>query len=486
MHLELDGHGPLHAQLTRALKSVLAGGGGIEVGRLPATRQLARDLRMSRNTVLAAYEQLRAEGFIAGRVGSGSYVTPSAKEGDPPARSLPETRPPQSAFARRGRHYHQHAQMPGRATPGMRYAFSYGVPYTNPALIDAWSRELTRAAAYTPPAYPMTQGLPALRRAVCDYLARRRGVQALPEDVLVVAGTQQAMSLSARVLLDVGDGAVVEEPHYTAMREVLQMHGARVDTVDVDAQGLRVDRLPDPPPRLVYVTPSHQFPTGVAMSLERRRALLDYASRHDCWVFEDDYDGEFRYDARPLAALRSLDRSGHVIYVGSFSKVLFPSLRLGYLVIPPGLREDYVNAKWQDDFGSPAIEQAAMAGFIGDGGFERHLRRTARALEERRSALLAALHRELGDELDIADSQAGMHLVAWLRRFSPGGVDALIASARQRGVDLYPIAPYYSRPPERGGLLMGFASMSVAEIEQAVQIVAGCLRAMPDELAWPR
>ena len=133
--------------------------------------------------------------------------------------------------------------------------------------------------------------------------------------------------------------------------------------------------------------------------------------------------------ARPLAALRSLDRSGHVIYVGSFSKVLFPSLRLGYLVIPPGLREDYVNAKWQDDFGSPAIEQAAMAGFIGDGGFERHLRRTARALEERRSALLAALHRELGDELDIADSQAGMHLVAWLRRFSPGGVDALIASA---------------------------------------------------------
>ncbi|MEL1265640.1 PLP-dependent aminotransferase family protein [Pseudoxanthomonas putridarboris] len=477
MHLNMDGHGPLHAQLTRALKAALFAGTVGDGGRLPATRQLARELGLSRNTVLAAYEQLRAEGFVAARVGSGSFVTPPVRP-DAPAPTVRIERPAQSAFARRGRRYHDHANMAGRPTPGMRYAFSYGVPYTNPALTNAWARELSRAAAYTPPNYPMTQGLPALRQAVCDYLARRRGVQVVPEDVLIVAGTQQAMALTARVLLDVGDGAVVEEPHYSAMREVLQIHGARVDAVDVDAQGLRLDRLPDPPPRLIYVTPSHQFPSGVVMSLERRLALLDYARRHGCWIFEDDYDGEFRYDAQPLAALRSLDRDGHVVYVGTFSKVLFPSLRLGYLVMPPGLREDYVTAKWQDDFGSPGIEQAALANFIADGGFERHLRRTSRALEERRAALMASLWRELGDELELADSRAGMHLVAWLRRFDAVQGEQLIQRSRECGVDIYPITPYYSRPPHRTGLLMGFASMSVMEIEHAVQRLAECVHAV--------
>ncbi len=475
MHVNMDGQGPLHAQLTRALKVALFAGRLGGAGRLPATRQLARDLGLSRNTVLAAYEQLRAEGFVRGRVGSGSFITPPVRP-EVPATSPQAERPPQSAFARRGRRYHDHATMAGRPTPGMRYAFSYGVPYTNPALTSAWARELARAAAYTAPNYPMTQGLPALRDAVCDYLARRRGVQAAPEDVLIVAGTQQAMALSARVLLDVGESAVVEEPHYTAMREVLQMHGAQVDAVDVDAQGLRLDHLPLPAPKLVCVTPSHQFPSGVVMSLERRLALLDYARRHDCWIFEDDYDGEFRYDAQPLAALRSLDRDGRVVYVGTFSKVLFPSLRLGYLVMPPGLQRDYLNAKWQDDFGSSAIEQAALANFMGDGGFERHLRRTARALAERRSALMDGLARELGDALHIADSRAGMHLVAWLRKADQAQGRALILAAREKGLDLYPIAPYYQRVPAQAGLLMGFASMSVAEIEQAVQVFAACMR----------
>lgn len=475
MHVNMDGQGPLHAQLTRALKAALFAGRLGAGGRLPATRQLARELGLSRNTVLAAYEQLRAEGFVRGQVGSGSFVTPPVKAEAPPSPAQVE-RPPQSAFARRGRRFHDHGNMPGRATPGMRYAFSYGVPYANPALTTAWARELGRAAAYTPPNYPMTQGLPALREAVCDYLARRRGVQATPADVLIVAGTQQAMALTARVLLDVGESAALEEPHYTAMREVLQIHGAQVDAVEVDEHGLRLDRLPAPPPKLVCVTPSHQFPSGVVMSLERRLELLAYARRHDSWIFEDDYDGEFRYDAQPLAALRSLDRDGRVVYVGTFSKALFPSLRLGYLVMPPGLQRDYLNAKWQDDFGSSAIEQAALANFMAHGGFERHLRRAGRALLERRGALLAALSRELGDALHVADSRAGMHLVAWLRRADPAQGNALILAAREKGLDLYSIAPYYQRPPSQAGLLMGFASLSVAEIEQAVQVFAGCMR----------
>jgi GntR family transcriptional regulator/MocR family aminotransferase len=479
MHLQMDGKGPLHAQLTRALKSAMFAGGVSRGTRLPATRLLARELGLSRNTVLAAYEQLRAEGFVAARVGSGSYVTPPMQPAFAPPAPASVTLPPQSEYARRGRAFHDHANMAGRATPGMRYAFSYGVPYTNPALTNAWARELAHAAAYTPPAYPMTQGVPALREAVCDYLARRRGVQTTPADILIVGGTQQAMSLTARVLLDPGQSAVVEEPHYTAMREVLQIHGARVHAVDVDAQGLRLDALPTPAPRLLYVTPSHQFPSGVVMSLGRRLALLDYARQHGSWIFEDDYDGEFRYDAQPLAALQSLDRGGQVIYVGTFSKVLFPSLRLGYLVMPPGLRQDYITAKWREDFGTSAIEQAALASFMANGGFERHLRRTGRALNERRNALLRALRECLGDQVEVADSRAGMHLVAWLRDYDTARGAALIEHARSLGLDLYPIAPYYARPLARTGLLMGYASMSVVEIEQAVRLFARCVKDVP-------
>lgn len=474
MHLALDGRGPLHAQLTRALKAALFAGRLHLGARLPATRQLAHELGVSRNTVLAAYEQLRAEGFVDGRVGSGSYVTPPL-QAPRPMRVLPASLAPQSEFARRVRRYHDHARMPGRRIEGVRYSFQYGMPITNPVLTSAWARELAHAAAYTAPGYPASQGLPALREAVCDYLARRRGVQARPEDVVIVAGTQQAVALTARVLLDPGDTAVLEEPHYAAIREVLQIHGARLHPVAVDAQGLRCDDLPTGGVKLVCVTPSHQFPTGAVMSLPRRMELLDYVQRHGGWVLEDDYDGEFRYDAQPLAALRSLDEHGRVIYVGTFSKVMFPSLRLGYMVVPAGLRSDFVSAKWQDDFGTPGIEQAALARFMVQGGFERHLRRTWKVLKERRTALLDGLRRCGAGRLEVNDSHAGMHLVVWLSNRSREDGEAFIARARSLGLGLYPIAPYYLAPPDRAGLLLGYCGLSVAEISDAVELFAACL-----------
>ncbi|MEZ0469443.1 PLP-dependent aminotransferase family protein [Luteimonas salinilitoris] len=478
MHLQFDGQGPLHAQLTRALKSAVFAGRVGCGARLPPTRLLARELGLSRNTVLAAYEQLRAEGFVAARVGAGSYVSvplqarPPSLAGD---EADPVELPPQSDFADRARRFHDQARLADEGNGGLRYAFQYGVPLTNPVLTSAWARELAKAALYTPPSYPMSQGLPALRKAVCDYLTRRRGVQAAPEDVLIVAGTQQALSLTARILLNEGDTAVIEDPQYYAIRTVLRVHGAHLCGVPVDGEGLVCEALPARGARLVCVTPSHQFPTGALLSLSRRMALLDYAQRTGSWIFEDDYDGEFRYDARPLAALRSLDRHDRVIYVGTFSKVMFPALRLGYLVMPAGLRRDFVAAKWLDDFGSPAIEQAAMANFIADGGFERHLRRTARELKRRRDALLAGLRRYGGDRLQIADSRAGMHLAVWLRGRGRADAEALIARARRRGLGLYSISPRYLDPPDRAGLLMGYGGLSVAEIEQAVALLGCCL-----------
>ncbi len=470
----LDGQGSLHAQLTRALKGGILRGQFPPGSRLPATRWLASELGVSRNTVLAAYEQLRAEGFIDGHVGSGSYVAPPVQElrASPPPRTEAA---PQSGYARRARATYDRAALPGLAIPGMRFSFQYGVPLTNPTLTTAWARALSQAAKYTRPNYPVSQGLPELRQAICDYLARRRGIQASPDDVLVVAGTQQALTLTARVLLDPGDAAAIEDPHYFAIRMALRIHGARLRTVPVDAQGLRCDALPLPAPKLVCVTPSHQFPSGAVMSLARRMELLDYAGRHGSWIFEDDYDGEFRYDSKPLAALRSLDEHGRVIYVGTFSKAIFPALRMGYLLMPPGLRADFLAAKWAEDFGSPAIEQAALANFMRDGGFERHLRRTAKTLKERRAALIAGLQACSRGRLEVADSRAGMHLVVWLRDRPRSDGDALIALARERGLGLYPITPLYVDPPDRAGLLMGYCGLSAREIEQAMAVFGACL-----------
>jgi len=224
------------------------------------------------------------------------------------------------------------------------------------------------------------------------------------------------------------------------------------------------------------VTPSHQFPTGAVLSLARRMELLAWAERVGSWLIEDDYDGEFRYDARPLAALKSLDRGERVIYIGTFSKVLFPSLRLGYMVLPPGLRDAFVAAKWLSDRGCPAIEQAALARLIASGAFERHLRATAKTLKTRRTALLAALRRHAGDAVEIADSSAGMHVVAWLPRLRHAQARELIERARDRGLGVYSIAPYCMKPPPHPGLILGYADLPPADLEAAMRLFGECLR----------
>lgn len=478
MHLQLDGVGPVHAQLTRALKVAILGGLG-SGAQLPSTRLLARELGVSRNTVLAAYEQLRAEGFIDSRVGSGSYVASEMPLAPLSPKRVRAGIEPQSAFARRMRECHELGCIPGGVAEGVVQAFQCGEPMTNPALTTLLARELSHAAQYTDPGYAQVQGMHALRAATCDYLARRRGVHASPEDVLIVSGTQQAIALIADVLVDPGDTVAIEEPHYTAIRKVLQSHGAHMHATPVDGEGIDCEQLPSSGAKLVCVTPSHQFPTGALMSIRRRMALLDYASRHDAWVFEDDYDGEFRYDSKPLDALRSLDDHDRVIYVGTFSKSVFPTLRLGYLIMPPQLRRDFISAKWMSDFASPGFEQAAMAQLIVNGGFERHLRRSAQELKKRRQALIDGLQGCSQGRLVIQDSRAGMHLVVWLPEFSDDDVVKLIRTAQSARLGLYSIAPMYIGSSRRAGLVMGYSGLSVAEINQALAIFAHCL----DEVA---
>jgi GntR family transcriptional regulator / MocR family aminotransferase len=437
---------------------------------------LAFELGVSRNTVLIAYEALCAEQLAVPKRGSGTYVANAT--GIHAARRVAEAVPPQSRYAARLRRLPPIAIR--RFESPVRYDLRYGEPLLDLPLISAWRRELSRAAVRCQLDYPPHNGLRELREAICEYVARRRGVMCTPADIVVVNGTQQAVALLAWVLVDEGGAVAVEDPHYQFAVHALRAYGARLIAVRTDTQGLDCDALPRNGVRFVYVTPSHQFPSGVEMSLTRRLALLRYAYEQRCWIVEDDYDGEFRYEFRSMPALRSLDVHDRVIYVGSFSKVLFPALRLGYLICPRSLRDDLVGAKRCDDLGSAAIEQAAMASFMRDGGFDRHLRKAAIELRRRRRALLDGLSRHCGQQIQVADSRAGMHVVGWLPGWSPSRTLSLVELAQQRGLGLHPIDPYYGKASKRSGLLLGFAALSVGQLRAATRLLGECLGALRD------
>ena len=476
MFLELDGRGPHYSQLTRAMKSAILSGRLVAGARLPPTRALAEELGVSRITVLTAYEQLRAEGYIVGRVGSGSYVSTSQADPMPPRQTSTRSIAPLTRYAKRAR---QLADWSIAARHrDRRLDMQYGRPQVNPTLGTIWGRELAWAATHTKLEYANIQGLPSLREQICDYVARRRGIRTSPDRVLIVGGTQQAITLTARVLLDEGDEVALEEPHYFSAWQQFGAHGASLLSIPTDQEGLVCSALPKQAPRLVMVTPSHQFPAGPALSLSRRQELLRYARDTNCWIMEDDYDNELRYDSAPLPALRSLDDDDRVIYVGTFSKVMFGALRLGYMVLPEALCGDFINAKYLCDRGSPAIQQVALAHFMEDGGFERHLRYMTRELNSRRRELIARLHQYVGDRVQVADAHAGMHVTAWLPGYDHAQVDALIADAHGRGLGLYSIAPHYRKPPDVPGLILGYCGLSKAQLHEAMQLFGECLDAV--------
>jgi GntR family transcriptional regulator/MocR family aminotransferase len=471
MFIELDGEGPRYAQLARGLKKAIQRGQLKAGSRLPATRTLAADLQLSRNTVLAAYETLCAERLALPMKGSGTYVAAEAPAA-PLAPAAPGF-PAQTRFAARLRALPRLALPVGQRRA--RYDLRYGESLIHPLLPGAWRRAMARATAADHWPHPLVAGLPALRRGIADYLARRRGVVCHADDVVVVGGAQQAVSLLARILLDEGDPVAVEDPGYPLAVHALLAHGAKLVPIPVDRDGLRIGDLAGRPIRAVYVTPSHQFPSGAVMSVERRQALLEHARAEGCWVLEDDYDGEFRHDASSIPALRSLDESGRVVYIGTFSKALFPGLRLGYVVCPPALRGDLLLAKRCDDLACSVMEQAALAELMADGGFDRHLRRVAGELRRRRRALLEGLRRHCARHLQWQDSRAGMHVVAWLDGWSSQALQALVDLALERHLGIHPIGPHYLAAPARPGLLLGYAGLSVSQLEVATRLLGTCL-----------
>jgi GntR family transcriptional regulator/MocR family aminotransferase len=478
--------GPLHRQIYEALKGGIRDGTFRPGTRLPSTRALCADLRVSRNTVVSAYEQLLAEGYAVSRQRAttvvADVVTPRRPALDDAEREPSPAAPRVSTWAA---NLTREPWMPPSASyaprPGVRIDFRYGRPAADEFPADIWRRLLAahgKRIAHDSLGYAAPAGHPALRAALAQYLHRARGLRCDAEQIVIVNGSQQAIDLATRVLLDAGDAAVIEDPHYPSATVAMQALGARLIRIACDAQGLNPAQLPPSSQRarLAYVTPCHQFPSGVIMPLERRLALLDWAARTDAWIVEDDYVSEFRYEGSPLEALQALDRHGRVIYIGTFAKTLFPALRLGYMVLPRALVRAFVAAKWVADRFSPPLPQAALADFIASGQFERYLRRAGLRNAARRRALIEALRTQLGDRVEIAGENTGVHLVVWLDGVRPQQLDGLIARAAEAGVGLYSVAPYYAQAPARAGLLFGYAALSEAEIRSGVRKLAALLR----------
>ena len=474
---------PLYRQMYDGIRAAILAGQLRTGTRLPPSRALAAQLGVARLTVQTAFDQLTAEGYLEGRHGSGTYV----------ARTLPDAllqvrvshRPPAAADARpQPSAGHGAGHERGFAAIMRREGVPRPLQYGLPAL-DAFPTDLLarltarrwRRASATFLGYGDPAGFCPLREALAAYLGAARGVRCTPEQVLIVAGAQQGLSLTARVLLTRGDPVWVEDPGYGGARAAFAGAGAVVMPVPVDAEGLDVaagvGRCPTA--RAAYVTPSYQFPLGVTMSLRRRLALLDWAEHAGAWVIEDDYDSEYRYVGRPLPALQGLDSRGRVIYAGSFSKVLAPALHLGYLVVPPDLIEHMRDAHAGAGRLVPTVDQAVVADFIAEGHLGRHIRRMRILYRERQQVLLTAAHEHLQGYLDVRPAEAGMHLVGRL----PAGIDDRSAArnAARHGVHVAPLSGFSLTATDERGLLLGYTAYSAEQIRAAVGRLAIALQA---------
>jgi GntR family transcriptional regulator/MocR family aminotransferase len=452
--------------------------------RLPALRQLARDLGLSRNTVVGAIDQLRAEGYLQSRERGGTFV--AARLPDlmlcPAPNSLgalaPALTPALSpALSHRGQVIRRTARGDLRIRDGAVRPFRSGIPAVDAFPRGIWARLLARRwrRGAVPLAYGDAEGDVALRTAIAEYVRGARGARCTPEQVIVVSGSQQALDLTARVVLDPGDAAWMEEPGYWGVRAALAAAGAEVIPVPVDAEGLdvRLGLERSSGARVACVAPSHQLPLGVTMSAGRRLELLEWAHRSAAWILEDDYDSEYRYSSRPLPCLQGLDERGSVVYVGTFSKTVFPALRLGYLIAPPALVDALQAARAAADRHSPALEQAVLADFIGEGHYARHVRRMRGLYEERRDALRDAVTGRLAGLVELGPMDGGMHAVGWL---PAGWDDQRVSRALQTGeVDAAPLSRYWTTLPARSGLMLGYAAYPPDVIRAAVERMARVL-----------
>jgi len=468
---------PLYRWLYEELRSAILEGRLPPGARVPATRDLAAEYGLSRATVITAFEQLKSEGYVEGKVGAGTYVSQVLPDellqvSQPEAQRLSHARAVGwSSYARRLRPF------PG-GEPRTTHAFR-----ANQAALDAFPTTLWAQVAARRLRRASTQllaggealGYRPLREAVAEYLNASRGVKCSAEQVLIISGVQEALERTAHLLLDPGDRVWVEEPGYPGAAIVFRAVGAKICHVPVDSEGLDLDRGRRRWGRakLLYVTPAHQFPLGVTMSLRRRLELLDWARRSRTLIFEDDYDSEYRYTGRPIPALQGFDRAGVVIFAGSFNEVLFPALRLSYLVVPPSMVDRFAAAQSVSMRHAPLLDQTILCDFITEGHFARHIRRMRELYAERLGVLLESARQKLRGLLETPSVEAGLQTVGWLTR----GINAeqVAAEAATHDVEVIPLSRYCSRRFLREGLILGFAAVDAKELRRGVEQLARVL-----------
>jgi GntR family transcriptional regulator / MocR family aminotransferase len=465
---------PAYLWLYEGLRAAILAGRLRPGVRLPATRDLANQYGLSRGTIVYAFDQLKAEGYLEGSIGSGTYVSGTLPEdllhAAPFAGSRLETRRaasrPVSDYARRVKLFPGYEKRPSRA-------FRSNLPALDLFPTSLWTKIATRRLRNASTFLLMgcdPLGYVPLREAIADYLNTFRGVKCDPEQVLIVSGVQEALDLTARLLLNGGDIVCMENPGYPGARIAFEAVGARVHSVTVDNDGMLLMYSKLGGSRLVYVTPGHQFPCGITMSLSRRLELLEWARKSGALIFEDDYDSEFRYSGRPVPAMQGLDSHGSVLFAGSFSKVLFPSLRLGYLVVPPDLLDSFAATKSVTSRHAPLLEQAILCDFITDGHFSRHIRRMREVYAERLSVLIEEAQKKLSDFVEISKIEAGLQTTGWLR--DPMDAEFLAQLAAEQNVEVTPLSRYYRGHMKRQGLQLGFAAIDAREIRRGIRDLA--------------
>jgi GntR family transcriptional regulator/MocR family aminotransferase len=485
---------PAHRWLCTALRAEILEGRLRPGARLPATRDLAQQYGLSRGTIVTAFEQLKSEGYLEGSVGSGTYVNAvlpdellqvARRASRPAVAPPPAVRRPRRDLARFGRRVQ--LLPPYELRPV--YPFRTDLPALDLFPTTLWAQLAARRLRRAPASLLLgcgPLGYPPLQEAVADYLRTSRGVRCSPAQVVIVSGVQEALDRVARMVLDPGDRVCMEDPGYIGAAFVFDACGAKIVPLPLDEEGMVLPsgRLTGGGGglrgvRLAYVTPAHQFPLGIGMSLARRLALLEWARSCGALIVEDDYDAEFRYSGRPLPALQGLDLHRLVLFAGSFSKVMFPSLRLGYLVVPPDLLDRFAAAASITSRHAPLLEQAVLCDFLTEGHFGRHVRRMREVYAERSAALLEGARSRLTGLLEIAGIEAGLQTAAWLRE-GIADEEAAQAAAR-RGVEVVPLSRYSRRPMPREGLQLGFAAVDTRQIRRGVEDLALALEEVAEE-----
>ena len=475
--LDRESAQPLHRQVYAGFRDAIQRGDLAAGQQVPSSRALAAELAISRFPVLDAYAQLHAEGYFESRVGAGTYVAASLPEARGLARRSAESSGAPRSTSQRSRQFPAYRQVPWRSGWG---AFGVHQPALDQFPFEIWSK-LTARHSRAPRAHAMHHieplGLEPFREAICAYLRASRAVRCDPGQIMVVSGSQQALDIATRVLVDPGDAVWVEEPCYQLARANLLGSGCRAVPVPVDEEGLDVaaGMRAAKDARAAFVTPSHHYALGVTMSASRRFQLLEWARQAGAWIVEDDYDSEYRYESMPMPSLQGLDTEERVIYIGTFSKVLFPSLRLGYLVIPPDLLERFATVRFAMDIFPSYLYQEVLTDFMRAGHFARHIRRMRNLYKARRTALVESLRAEFGDRLEIHGAEAGMHLTVTLPR---GCRDTEIATrAAGEHLWLWPLSPCYAGGEPRQGLILGFANTPEEQMRDAVRHLGRILAA---------